>query len=249
MELYFSVLFFIFGVVIGSFLNVCAYRIPRGISVAQGRSMCPQCEHTLGGRDLVPVFSYLFLRGKCRYCGERISPRYACVELATGILFLLVFLTFGFAWQSVLGCAFVSVLVVVTLIDWDTREIPDRMHIIIAALAIFIILLNPSGWYWHLIGAAVVSLPMLLIAIFTGGFGGGDIKLMAAAGLYLGMAHVLVAFFVGAIAAVVYAMVMMARKKLDRKSMIAFGPFLSVGCVVALLAGTQVMDAYFSLFW
>ncbi|MEG1501430.1 MAG: prepilin peptidase, partial [Clostridiales bacterium] len=195
MEALIYILFFIYGLLIGSFLNVCIYRIPLGISVAKGRSMCPSCHNKLGFWDLIPLFSYLFLGGHCRYCQAKISPRYAVVELLTALVFTACYWHFQALPQGILACLLAAVLIVIAFIDLDTREIPDKFHLMILFLAVINLFIDPSGdLIMKISGLFAVSVPMFVIAFFTGGFGGADIKLMAAAGLYLGTFPIIVAF-------------------------------------------------------
>ncbi len=243
------VLFFVYGLIIGSFLNVCIYRIPQNISVAKGRSYCPHCKHTLNVLDLVPVLSFVFLRGRCRYCRERISPRYATLELITAVLFSLVYICFGWSADAVLGCLLASTLIVVTFIDIDTFNIPDRLHIVILSLAIIRLFIYRDGLPNHLLGIVVISLPMFIIAYFTNGFGGGDIKLMAAAGLYLGAPLAVLAFFISIITGGIYGVSLLLLKKAGRKSKLAFGPFLCLGILVSLLFGDYLISFYLGLFF
>jgi leader peptidase (prepilin peptidase)/N-methyltransferase len=279
------VLIFAIGAVIGSFLNVLIYRIPRGINFVKGFSFCPSCDHRLYPKDLFPIFSWLFLKGRCRYCKEKISPRYLIVEAVTGAAFLGLFLYSGFVrnyigsigsvdgngneafggsfgtalgggvWQAVLFCAVFCVLLCITLIDADTQEIPDSLNIAIAVLGVAAIWLMPlSGSIGHdliarAIGIFCVSVPLLIISIIIdGAFGGGDIKLMAAAGLLLGWQHTLVAFFIGIILGGVYAVILLARKKKGRKEHFAFGPCLCVGIMGALLWAEPMLNWYLGMF-
>ena len=255
MELYlYLTLFTVYGLVIGSFLNVCAYRIPIGESVAKGRSYCPSCRHSLSALDLVPVFSYLLLGRRCRYCKSTISPRYAMVELLTAVCFGAAYLFSPSMYLAVFNCLLMAVLIVVALIDAQTQEISDKAVLMVFALAaaVFAAQWRLDGWHHilllKLIGIFAVSLPMLVIARFTGGFGGGDIKLMAAAGLYLGVFNIVLAFFIGAVLAAVYGLLLIIRKKFKRKSAIAFGPFLSVGIAVSLLFGDKMIATYLAWF-
>lgn len=241
---------FLLGACVGSFLNVCVYRIPLGIPVSKGRSFCPVCHERLLGRDLIPVASFLLLRGRCRFCKAPISPRYPAVELAGGVLFLLALNTIGFTLKAAAAALFFCVLLTVALIDWDTGEIPDRMHIFIALLAPFYALSAPCLPLWqHLLGAVVLSLPMLLAACLLGGFGGGDVKLTAVCGLLLGWRLALLGGLFAVLTAAAYGVILLARKKARRDSAIPFGPFLSGGMVIAACFGEQLIGAYLSLFF
>jgi leader peptidase (prepilin peptidase)/N-methyltransferase len=194
-----SIFVFIFGTIIGSFLNVLIYRIPLKLDFVKGRSFCPSCHHELGALDLFPVFSYLFLRGKCRYCKTKISLRYPLIELLTGILFTLVYLRFGSTLETVTGIILACDLIVLAMIDHDTLEFADGFSALIIGLGVLFLVFNYDKVVLidAMIGMVAVSVPMYLIAVFTGGFGGADIKLMAAAGLLLGYKYILVAFFIG----------------------------------------------------
>lgn len=240
---------FVLGLIIGSFLNVCIYRIPRGISVASGRSACPKCGSMIHGYDNIPLLSYLTLRGKCRNCGARISPRYPLVELLTAVCFLLCGLMYGLSVETAIFCIFSAVLVTIAFIDQDTQEIPDRFHFIILGLGIAALFLVPeTDWLSRLIGAACISVPMLLIAFATDGFGLGDIKLMAVSGFLLGWKNIVFAAIIGTVLAAVCALVLIAMKKKTKKDKIAFGPYLAVALFIAALYGDTIVRAYLSLF-
>lgn len=236
---------FILGVIIGSFLNVCIYRIPKGESVARGRSHCTNCGKTLGATELIPVISYLFLRGKCKSCKVRISPRYALVELLCGCVFTLAYAAFGVSARGIITALFYAVLIVVSFIDLDTMEIPNGAHIIIIALSVASVLLVPEiSIIDRLIGLVCVSVPFLLISLFTGGFGGGDIKLLAVSGLLLGWKGVLTGAL---IAIVVGACVGVAYKLITHKRKMPFGPFLSLGLAAGAIIGEPLITWYIGL--
>jgi leader peptidase (prepilin peptidase)/N-methyltransferase len=244
-----SLIVFAFGVSIGSFLNVLVYRIPLHISVARGRSFCPKCNHALAARDLVPLFSWLALRGKCRYCKAPISARYFLVELTMGLLAVLCFLLFP-PQVAALYALVAAILIVVTLIDADTQEIPDRMNVALLAAGVAAIFLVPEVTLLsRVIGFFTVSVPLLVIALLiAGAFGMGDVKLMAAAGFLLGWKGALVALFIALILGGVYGVYLLATKKKGRKEHFAFGPALCVGVFVSLLFGVWIIDWYFTLF-
>ena len=247
---------FLLGAALFSFMNVVAWRLPRGKNPLTGRSFCPQCGATLTAADLVPVFSYLFLRGRCRHCKASIPARYLLVELLGGVLALgcrwrfgtaytLADGLFGMRWQGLLALALCGVLLSISLIDAETQTIPDRLNAAVAVLAVLHLLLSPSGWLSALIGAVCISVPMLLLClVIDGAFGGGDIKLMAAAGLYLGWQHTLLAMFFGILGGGFYGIYLLAAHKAEKKDHFAFGPFLCAGIVLALLIGNPVLAWY-----
>ncbi len=182
----FIVMAFIFGAVIGSFLNVVILRTPLKQSIVTSRSHCWTCGQQLKNIDLIPIFSYIFLRGKCRFCGTRISPRYWIVELTTALMYVLCICTLGLTAEMLFAIVLIPVLIVLSGIDIDHMQIPYLCSGIIAVLGIISIFVFPSvPWTDHLIGAVIVAVPFALLAMF-GAMGGGDVQLMAAAGLLLG---------------------------------------------------------------
>lgn len=247
MELIYSCLFFIFGIIIGSFLNVCIYRIPREESIVITGSHCPHCGHFLKPYDNIPLISYLFLGGKCRHCKKPISLRYPLVELITGLLFVANYLQLGLAFHLLLNLILTCTLIIITFIDIDTLIINDRFHVIISALAIMKLATSPDLLQSSLIGAFIISIPFLLIAGLTGGLGGGDVKLMAVAGLYLGWQNVLVSFFIASIIGGLYAIYLILFKKQGRKAEMPFGPFLCLGILIASLYATELINWYMGL--
>lgn len=242
-----GILIFFSGSCIFSFLNVVIYRLPRNLNFVTGRSICPACGQRLGVMDLVPVFSYVFLRGRCRYCKEPIPARDTFVEILGGVLGLICVWNYGLdAGRVLLSFAFFSVLAVVAFIDIDTMEIYDGCHIAVIILALAGLFIMPEVTVaQRLLGAVCVSVPFLLTALAVpGAFGGGDIKLMAACGLFLGWKITLVSAAVAILLGGSYGVYLLALKKKDRKEHFAFGPFLCMGMAAGLLWGQQVIDWY-----
>jgi leader peptidase (prepilin peptidase) / N-methyltransferase len=239
------------GLLFGSFLNVVAYRLPRGESLATPASRCPGCDTPIKPYDNVPVFSWLLLRGRCRSCGESIAWRYPLVELATALLMALTVVVIGPNEDVWLGLAFVLLLVPVTVIDIDFRIIPNKLMIAgtVAALAILAVT-RPEDIPEHLIAAATAGGFLLVAAIaYPAGMGMGDVKLAFVMGLFLGR-DVGVAMLAGLVAGSVVGVAIMARKgaKAGRKTAIPFGPFLAFGGIVGLVAGEPVVDWYLRTF-
>ena len=238
----FAVFIFIVGSTIGSFLNVLAYRIPIKESIVKGRSHCTTCGKQILNRDLIPILSWIFLRGKCRNCGEKISPRYMIVELICGISYLTAFLVLGISIKLAFAAVLFPVLIVLSLWDIDRKEIPYTCSIIIAVLGLLSFFVKDMPWYEHLIGMAVVAVPFAVLC-FLGAMGGGDVQLMAAAGLLLGWS-VVPAAMIGIILGALVGVVIKVKTKLN---IICFGPFLSVGVACGLLWGNDIINAYLSL--
>jgi leader peptidase (prepilin peptidase) / N-methyltransferase len=239
------------GLILGSFLNVVAYRLPRGESLAVPASRCPGCDTPIKPYDNVPVLSWLLLRGKCRSCGARIAWRYPLVELGTALLLALTVIVIGTNEDVWLGLAFVLLLVPVTVIDIDYRIIPNKLMIAGTVVALAILLVTrPEDIPEHLIAAFAAGGFLLVAAIaYPSGMGMGDVKLAFVMGLFLGR-DVGVAMLVALVAGSVVGIAVMARKGTaeGRKTAIPFGPFLALGGVVGLLAGEPVVDWYLNTF-
>ena len=246
-----AVLAGLFGAILGSFLNVVAYRLPRGESLSHPPSRCPHCGAPVKPYDNSPVLSWLLLRGRCRSCGGPISPRYPIVEAGTGLLCALVVIAKGPDEDALLGLAFVLLLVPITLIDLDHRLIPNKLTLPGAIVAIALVLItDPDSLVEHLIAAAGAGGFLLVAALaYPAGMGMGDVKLAAMMGLFLGRA-VGPAMFVALLAGSVVGGLIIARKgaKEGRKTAIPFGPYLAFGGLVGLFAGDEIVDWYLDTF-
>ena len=237
----------LFGAVIGSFLNVVAYRLPRRESLVTPASRCPSCEAPIKPYDNVPVFGWLLLRGRCRACRAPISPRYPAVEALTAALAVAVVLARHSVHDIALGLVLVVVLVPVALIDLEHRIIPNKITgpAAIAALGIGLAT-RPSGVPEQLIAAAAAGGFLLVFALaYPRGMGMGDVKLAAVLGLFLGRS-VGVALMAAVLAATLVGAIIMARRGVEqgRKTAVPFGPFLAFGAVVALLFGPSLVHWY-----
>jgi leader peptidase (prepilin peptidase)/N-methyltransferase len=239
------------GLLVGSFLNVVAYRVPRGESLVHPRSRCPACGAPVAPYDNIPVLSWLLLRGSCRNCGAPISRRYPAVELATAVLYALVVALKDDPVEIALGLLLVTALVPITLIDLELRLIPNRITLPAAVAAVVAGLVLDIGFVPEqlIAGAAAGGFFLLAALAYPRGMGMGDVKLAGMLGLYLGRA-VAPAIFAGLIAGVVVGAVIIARKgaREGRKTAVPFGPFLALGGLLGLFAGDAVVDAYLSRF-
>ncbi len=241
-------LVFIYGILVGSFLNVCIYRIPKHESIVTTPSHCMSCGYGLKWYDLVPVFSWLCLRGKCRKCKAPISVQYPIIEALNGILWVVVIAVCGMTVEGVLYCLFTSALIVLSVIDFRTYEIPFGINVFIAVLGAIRLVTDLSGWFLYVLGMVLVSGIFYIAYLVTKGrgMGGGDIKLMAAAGLLLGAPKVFLAMIVGCALAVVIHSIRMKVSGAEHK--LAFGPYLAVGLFLSAVAGEPVISWYFGLF-
>lgn len=235
---------FVFGTVIGSFLNVCIYRIPRGEEVVRTPSHCLNCGAVLRWYELIPIVSFFLQKGRCRRCKERISLQYPVVEFANGFFYLWVLQRMGYGLPGILYCLCVSALIVIAVIDFRTFEIPPGCNLFIGGLGLVRLLVNFSGWKEQLIGLFAVSGIFLLVYLITGGkgIGGGDIKLMAAAGFLIGWQRILLALAIGSVAGSVIHIIMMKFKNKNR--ILAFGPYLAFGIFCAMLYGNEIIAWY-----
>lgn len=238
---------FIFGLVIGSFLNVCIYRIPAGLSTAFPASHCTGCKHPLKPYELIPVLGYIINRGRCRYCGIGISVQYPLIELLNGIIYLLLYLKYGMTSQFIMYALLMSILIVVSLIDLKTQEIPDSIMLFgLLSGSLFIIFYHNltsliNGLSGLLIGGAL----FLFIAIASkGAMGGGDIKLMAVLGLFLGWQSILLLTLLSFIIGSVISLILMAVKAKKRKDYIPFGPFIALAFPVVVFYGENMINWY-----
>lgn len=245
---------FIFGACIGSFLNVCIYRLPASKSIVHPGSMCPKCESTIRFYDNIPILSYLLLKGKCRYCNTVISFRYPLIEIITGLFSLLVFVKFGFTLEGIIYFAFVSSMIVITLIDIDHRVIPDVISI--PGIPVFFatsFVLPAITYIDSLIGILAGGGSLLLVAWLYNlitkkdGMGGGDIKLLAMIGALIGWKGVLFTIFVSSAVGTVSGIIIMLLTKKNMKLAIPFGPFLAFGAVLYIFYGSRLIYWYLTL--
>ena len=241
------------GMILGSFATVVAHRVPRGESIVMGRSRCPSCGATIAAYDNVPVLSWLMLRGQCRRCGERISPRYPLTELAMAALFAATVLILGTddVGELALGLALCAVLVTVTLTDLERRVIPNPVLLIGALVGAGIAAAtDPASLPERALAAAGAGGFLFCVALaYPRGMGMGDVKLVAVMGLYLGRA-VAPALLVGFAAGALVGLVLIARQGASaRKRAIPFGPFLALGGIVGLWYGDAIVDWYLDTFF
>lgn len=239
----------VLGALIGSFLNVCIHRIPRGESIIRPRSRCPHCRAMIRFYDNLPILSFFILRGRCRQCHAPISWRYPLVEMLNTGGYLFLVLKFGLGWQLLVYALLFSALVVVTFIDLSHQIVPDRITLpgmVIGALAAATIL--PAGIVNSLIGILLGGGLFYLVAVLSrGGMGGGDIKLISMIGAFLGWRDVLLTIFIAALTGSIVGLYLMIVLGKDRKYPVPFGPFLALGAVVSLCWGPEILVWYSQL--
>ena len=237
----------LYGLVIGSFLNVCIYRIPEGNTAVTERSPCMKCVYQLSWYDMIPVVSWLALRGRCRKCKARISAQYPLIEAANGILYVAVFLVCGVTWTSVIYCLLGSALIVLSVIDFRTYEIPFGINLFILALGLIHLGFHLGDWVTYVIGLFAVSTFLEIIFRVSGGraIGYGDVRLMRAAGLLIGWKLSILALILGCILGSVIHIIRM--KVSGEGHVLAMGPYLAMGIFISVLWGEPFINWYFSL--
>jgi leader peptidase (prepilin peptidase)/N-methyltransferase len=249
-----KVFVFLFGAAVGSFLNVCIYRLPGSLSIIRPRSMCLSCKTQIAFYDNIPILSYLWLRGRCRHCGATISLRYPVVETTAGLFAVALFNRYGLAPEGFILYAFVAALLVVTFIDLDHQIIPDVITypgILVGFLSSFVVdhITYKESLMGILLGGGSLFLVASVYYLLTRkeGMGGGDIKLLAMVGAFLGWKAVIFTLFVGSAIGTVVGVAVALRTHGGRKMAVPFGPFLSLGALLFLFCGQQIIGWYTAL--
>lgn len=250
MDVLFIVLFFVYGTIFGSFFNVVGLRAPKKESVVSPSSSCTDCGRKLTYLDLVPVFSYLLLGGKCRGCGVRISPIYPLMELVTGALFTLAYIKLGFGIELAVALVFISLLVIITISDIAYMLIPNSVLLPFTVVLFGLRVISPlMPWWDSLVGAVIGFGLLLLIGIVSkGGMGGGDIKLLFVVGLVLGTLQTLLTLFFAAVIGAIVGVIIIKQRGQSRKTPIPFGPSISIAAVISYFWGAGIVEWYGMLF-
>lgn len=237
-------LIFAYGIVIGSFLNVLIYRIPKHEDIVKTRSHCMSCGYQLKWYDLVPLFSYLALGGRCRKCKAKLSVQYPLIEGLNGAAYCLIFAVRGLSIDSLLYCLLFSTLLALSVIDFRTYEIPLGCNLFILALGLIRVATDVTHWSDYVIGFLAVSVFLYLLYLVTGGrgIGGGDVKLMAVCGLVIGWKLILLAFLLGCVLGSLCHLIRMRISGAGH--VLAMGPYLSAGVMIAALWGNIFIEWY-----
>jgi leader peptidase (prepilin peptidase)/N-methyltransferase len=249
MTITYIILSALLGLVVGSFLNVCIDRLPVKKSLAYPPSHCDACQNPLKIQDLIPVVSYLWLRGKCRYCGAVIPQRILWVELFSGAVFAFLFWRFGLTWEFPLIAFYTCVLLVMAMIDLRHQLILNVIVYPVAVIALTVGFFIPAfDIYKGVLGGAIGFIILLLPAlVMRKGMGWGDVKMAGLIGLMTGYPNVFVALFLGIITGGLVAVILLVSRKKTRKDFIPFGPSLAIGAFIALIYGKEILDWYLSL--
>lgn len=249
MEYFFIILL---GLVIGSFLNVCIFRIQEGESIAFPPSHCGKCKHDLKPLDLIPVLSFIFLKGRCRYCKQRISMRYPIIESLNAILYLLVYLKFGLSLIGSKYLILVSLLIVIGMIDYDSQFVFTSTTIFGGIAAAIFILIQGIVYNYNvsnfIFGGALGLVIIGSIVFFTKGMGTGDIEIAAMCGLFLGVKGIILGLFLAIIIGGITGVIVLMMKLKKAKERIPFGPFIAIGSIISMLWEVEILKFYWDLF-
>lgn len=248
-----GIIFFIYGLIFGSFYNVVIYRLPLDISIRKGRSICPNCNTTLKVLDLFPVLSFIFLGGKCRYCKAEISLRYPIIEIITGVLFFLAYRFFGLSYEAFLYISFWSMLLIVTMIDFDHLVIIDSVLIVFSIIDLALLITMGYSWQHYIFGAMVGAVIYGLIYIISKfiykreAFGTGDITLITAVGIVFGWQRTIIismmAFYIALIGVILSKLL---GKKIGKYDEIPFGPSICIAAFIMSIYGEWIVRYLFT---
>lgn len=250
MDIMYTIVFGLFGLVFGSFYNVVGLRVPKGESIVNPPSHCTSCDKRLTALELIPVLSYLIQGGKCKGCGVKVSPIYCFTELVTALLFALCYVKFGFTAELAVALLFVSLLVIINVSDIAYMLIPNKILLFFLPLLVIGRIVSPlEPWWDSLLGAVVGFSILLLIAVVSkGGMGGGDIKLFFLLGLVLGTIQTLLTLFLASVVGMIVGIIVLKVRGQGRKTPVPFGPSIAVGALIAYFYGEQLIEWYWQLF-
>jgi len=245
----YTVIFFITGLIFGSFFNVVGLRVPIGKSVVTPRSHCPTCKRYLHAFELIPVLSYILQRGKCRTCATNISPIYPVMELLTGLLFAYSFSRFHWSFELIEVLFLISMLIILTVSDITYMLIPNKLLLFFFFLFLIVRFVKPlNPWWDSVLGAALGFFVLFLIMIVSrGGMGGGDVKLFSLLGFLLGAKQIMIIFFFSSFFGALYGLMMMIFGQYNRKTAIPFGPFIALGTIFTVFNAESVIQWYMNL--
>lgn len=250
MDILLILLFFLLGLIFGSFFNVVGLRLPENIPFANDRSICPHCKHQLSWYENIPIISFAIQGAKCRHCKKGISFIYPVIELSTGILFALSYSLIGLNFEIITALLLVSMLMIILVSDITYMLIPNRVLLFFLPLFIIIRIVQPLNPWWSSILGAVIGITLLalIIIVSRGGMGAGDMKLFGILGIILGVEKVLLAFFLSCMIGAIIGMLLLIFKVIERKQPVPFGPYIVVATLITYFYGEHLVNWYFNLF-
>ena len=246
-----TVLIFILGLIVGSFSNVCIYRIPKNESIIYPASHCPKCHSNISPKDNIPLLSYILLKGRCRNCKSKISIQYPIVELLTGLIYLIIYLTYGLSIQSLIYIILSSALIIIAFIDLNEQIVPDVISLPGIVIGFIISFFVPYISFINSALGVVVGGGIILIIGLAGSvifkkeaMGGGDVKLAAMIGAFLGWRYILISLFLGFFLGALAGIILILSKIKSREDTVPFGPFIVLGSFITLFWGEKIISWY-----
>ncbi|OZU89726.1 prepilin peptidase [Virgibacillus indicus] len=243
-----TLLFFLLGLIFGSFFNVVGLRLPKNIPFANDRSICPHCKQQLAWYENIPLVSFVIQTGKCRHCSEKVSYIYPAIELFTGILFALSYSKIGINLELITALLLVSMLMIILVSDIKYMLIPNKVLLFFLPLFIITRIIQPLNPWWSSILGAITGFVLLAIIILVsrGGMGAGDMKLFGVLGIVLGIDKVLLAFFLSCMIGAIIGMLLLLFKIIDRKQPVPFGPYIVLATIITYFYGDTLINWYFN---
>lgn len=250
MEQFILLIFFLYGLIFGSFFNVVGLRLPNESLFNEKRSYCDTCQRTLTCKELIPVFSYLFQKGRCSGCRDSISALYPIMETATGLLFAISYYVYGFSYQTILGLLLTSLIIPVTVSDIAYKRIPNNLLLFFSPIFLLYHLLIPLNSLWLSLTGALLAFLLVFIVILVskGGMGMGDLKYFTLFGFVFGPYYFLLLFFLSTVFGSIGGLITMRIKKISSRSKIAFGPYIGLAALTVFFVGENIIGWYLSLF-
>ena len=246
-----GVIIFILGLIVGSFSNVCVYRIPKNESIIFPASRCPKCSSPIKPVDNIPLLSYILLKGRCRNCGNKISTQYPIVEFLTGLIYLIICLIYGLSIQSLIYIILSSALIIIAFIDLNEQIVPDVISLPGIAIGFIISFFVPYISFINSALGVLVGGGIILIIALGGSaifkkeaMGGGDVKLAAMIGAFLGWRYIIISLFLGFFLGALTGIILIMAKIKSREDVVPFGPFIVLGSFITLLWGEQIISWY-----
>lgn len=249
MIIIYTLIFFLYGLIFGSFFNVVGLRVPNKTLLKDNRSYCDTCDRTLTWKELIPIFSYIRQKGKCTTCHEKISLFYPFIELLTGLLFALTYLVFGLSNELILGLILISLVIPVTVSDLQYQRIPNRILLFFLPLLVGYRIIFPLDPFWNsLVGAASAFILLLVIILVSkGGMGMGDLKYFTLFGFVFGLWEFLLLFFLSTVFGTIGGLIIMKTQNKGRKTKIPFGPYIGLAALTVLYFGEAIIEWYRTL--
>jgi len=248
------ILIFVLGLIVGSFSNVCIYRIPRNESVIYPASHCPKCRTKIKPIDNIPLLSYILLKGRCRNCGSKISIQYPVVEFLTGLIYLIVYLIYGLSIQTLVYIILSSALIIIAFIDLQEQIIPDIISLPGIVIGLILSFIVPYMSFINSALGALVGGGIILIIAWVGSIifkkeamGGGDVKLAAMIGAFLGWRYTIISLFLGFFIGALVGIILILSKIKSKEDMVPFGPFIVLGSIITLLWGEKILAWYIGI--